>query len=57
MNFLRFTSFKDINTETEAIINVGGVQKSIPCKLASFYCELGLTKPLLALEIWPPVFN
>ena len=49
MNFLRFTSFKD--TETEAIINGGGVQKSIPCKLASFYCELGLTKPPLALEI------
>ena len=49
MNSLRFTSFKD--TETEAIINVGGVQKSIIFKLASFYCELGLTKPLLALEI------
>ena len=49
MNFLRFTSFKD--TETEAIINVGGVQKSIIFKLASFYCELVLTKPLQALEI------
>ena len=49
MNFLRFTSFKD--TETEAIINFGGVQKSITFKLASFYCELGLTKPLQALEI------